>query len=385
MPTTNFTELTDEQKAVWSRDLWAQARNMSFIEKFVGNDHNAVVQRVTELTEDERGDRAVITLVADIDGDGVTGDNTMEGNEVSIPAYDQTINIDQLRQANRHKGKLAAQKSVVNFREQSRNKLAYWLADRRDQLAILTLSGIAYTKTNKGGTRPVLGGGTNGMNFSELAFASDVSAPTNMRHTRWDASNGLVSSAATSDIAAGDTFSYATIVEAKQFAKDHGIRGVRPKGGLEEQYHMLVTPTDMKNLELDPDFLNNQRNAGVRGDNNRLFAGGSSVMVNGVWVHEFRHVFNTKDAVSGTGKWGAGSDIDGSRLLFLGAQALGLADISMPEWVEKEFDYDNQPGISCGQIFGMLKPKFKTPFDRDTDYLPTEQDHGVLVVDVSHS
>lgn len=384
MATTNFTDLTTEQKQVWSRDLWAQARNMSFIEKFIGSDHNACIQRVTELTETERGESAVITLVADIDGDGVTGDHTLEGNEEEIPAYDIKINIDQLRQANRHKGKLAHQKSVVNFREQSRNKLAYWLADRRDQLAIMTLSGIAYTKTMKGGTRPVLGGGSNGQNLSELAFAADVSAPTAKRHCRWDASSGLVNSASTSDVATGDKLSYATIVEAKQYAKDHGIRGCRPMGGLEEEYHLIVGPTDMKNLELDSDFLANLQSAGVRGDQNRLFNGGSSVKVNGVWVHEFRHVYNTTEAVSGVGKWGAGSNVDGSRLLFLGAQALGVADITMPDWVEKEFDYGNQPGISIGQIFGMRKPQFKTPFDRDTDYLPTLQDHGVMVIDVSH-
>ncbi len=383
MPLTNFTDLTTEQKKVWSRDVWDQARNASFIENFIGTDSNAVIQRVTELTETERGNAAVITLVADLDGDGVTGDNTMEGNEAALNAYDTEITIDQLRQANRHKGKLAHQKSVVNFRATSKDKLAYWLADRRDQLAFLTMSGIAYTSTNRGGVRPVLGGGAQGQNFSELAFAANVTAPTGKRHCRWDATNGLISDAATTDVVIADTFEYATIVEAKQYAKEHGIRGVRQKGGMEEQYHMVVTPADMKNLELDTNFLENQRGAGVRGDSNRLFAGGSSVLVNGVWVHEYRHVYNTQDAVSGVDKWGAGSDVDGARLLFLGAQAMGVADISLPDWVEKEFDYDNQPGISIGQIFGMLKPQFKTPFDRDSDYLPTLQDHGMMVVDVA--
>jgi hypothetical protein len=36
-------------------------------------------------------------------------------------------------------------------------------------------------------------------------------------------------------------------------------------------------------------------------------------------------------------------------VLFCGAQALGMADIGNPEWVEKGFDYDNQQGISHGQ------------------------------------
>jgi len=384
MTLTNFGNLTTEQKRVWSRQLWSQARNMSFIENFIGNDFNSPIQRITELTQTERGDRAVITLVADIDGDGVVGDKVLEGNEAPINSYDEVIQIDQMRQGNRHEGRMAAQKTVVNFREQSRDKLAYWLADRRDQLAILTMSGVAYTFTNKGGTRPVLGGGAQGQNFSELVFAADVAAPTSFRHTRWDeGTNALIPEAATSAVAIADLLSYEAIVNAKAYAKDIGLRGVKQKEGMEEQYHLIVTPKDMKNLTLDSDFISNQRSAGVRGDSNRLFKGGSTVLVDGVWVHEYRHVFNTADAVSGTSMWGAGSDVDGSRLLFLGAQALAIADITKPNWVEKGFDYDNQQGIAIDMITGMLKPQFKTPFNRDSNGLPTLQDHGLFVMDVA--
>jgi N4-gp56 family major capsid protein len=104
-----------------------------------------MVQRITELTRSEKGTRAVITLLADMTGDGVTGDYTLEGNEEALRAYDIVINLDQLRFANRIAGRMADQKSVVNFRETSRDALAYAMADRMDQLAFLTLSGIAYT------------------------------------------------------------------------------------------------------------------------------------------------------------------------------------------------------------------------------------------------
>tara|TARA_Y100000310_G_scaffold345238_1_gene463007 strand:+ start:6546 stop:7703 length:1158 start_codon:yes stop_codon:yes gene_type:complete len=385
MTLTNFGSLTTEQKAVWSRQLWDQSRNMSFIEKFIGNDFNAPIHRITELTPTERGDRAIVTLVADIEGDGVVGDKVLEGNEAPINAYDEVIRIDQLRQGNRHEGRMAAQKTVVNFREQSKDKLAYWLADRRDQVAILTMSGVAYTFTNKGGTRPVLGGGSQGQNLSELIFASDVTAPTAQRHTRWDAgTSALISAAATSDIVAADKLCYAAVVEAKAYAKDIGLRGVKQKEGMEEQYHLIVTPQSMKHLKLDSAYLENQRSAGQRGEGNILFKGSSSVLVDGVWIHEFRHIFNTEDAVSGTAKWGSGSDVNGSRCLFMGAQALAIADITKPNWVEKGFDYDNQQGIAIDMITGVLKPQFKTPFNKDSNGLPTLQDHGLFVLDVAY-
>jgi hypothetical protein len=144
---TNFNALTDEQKTAWSMDTWRMARNMSFINRFLGTDENSMIQRITELTESERGSRAVITMVADTEGDGVAGDRTLEGNEEEIKAYDDVINIDQLRNAHRHKGRMAEQSSVVRFRKEARNNLAYWMSDRMDQLALLSLGVSASTCT----------------------------------------------------------------------------------------------------------------------------------------------------------------------------------------------------------------------------------------------
>ena len=90
-----------------------------------------MIQHITELKKTEKGARAVITLLADLEGDGIAGDRTLEGNEEAMKSMDQVIRIDQLRNATRHEGKMADQKSVVNFRENARDKLAYWVADRR--------------------------------------------------------------------------------------------------------------------------------------------------------------------------------------------------------------------------------------------------------------
>ena len=188
MALTNFASLTSNQLAIWSRDFWQVARNMSFINQFAGAGQNAMVQRITELTRSEKGTKAVITLLADMTGDGVTGDNTLEGNEEALRAFDLTIELDQLRFANRIAGRLADQKSVVNFREQSRDALAYAMADRMDQLAFLTLSGIAYTQKTNGALRTT--SSTTGLELVDLEFASDVSAPTSdaslaRRRIRW--------------------------------------------------------------------------------------------------------------------------------------------------------------------------------------------------------
>lgn len=336
---------------------------MAFTTKFLGDGPNAMITRVKELKKTEKGARAVLTLLADLEGDGVAGDRQLEGNEEAMKTFDTVIRLDQLRNANRHEGRMADQKSVVEFRGNSRDVLAYWLSDRIDQLAFLTLSGQAYSLKNNGATRV-------GSAFPDLEFAADVSAPTTLRRLRWDeagATSALVSSAATSDVAANDTPSWKMIVDLKAYAKDHYIRGIKEGG--EETYHLFMTPRGVAWLKKDADYLNALRYAQPRGDSNPLFTG-AIAKVDGIYIHEFRHVFNTTGTAT---KWGAGNTIEGQQALFCGAQALGMADIGLPNWVEKGFDYENQQGISVAKIFGMLKPKYTSQYDGST-----VQDFGVI-------
>ena len=315
-------------------------------------------------------------------GDGIVGDNTLEGNEEALRAYDIVVQLDQLRFANRLAGRLADQKSVVNFREHSRDALAYAMADRIDQLAFLTMAGVSYGVKNNGALRNTLG---SGQNLSDLAFSGDVSAPTSNRHRRWDAGTSAITTGDVTAVAAADTLNYKAIVQLKAYAKDNYIRGMRGAGN-EEVYHLFVSPQVMADLKLDSDFLANVRNAGVRGPSNELFSGSSSLMVDGIMVHEFRHVFNTSGATSGASgnagsngyKWGANADIDGSSCLFVGAQGLAMADIGLPEIVEDTFDYGNQNGISIGKIFGFKKPVYHS------DVSGQAEDFGIVRLDVAY-
>ena len=365
MANTNFGLLTNEQKTAWSMDFWSQARNLTFINKFLGKSENSLIQHITELKKTEKGARAVITLVADMEGDGVVGDNTLKGREEKLKSYDKVIRIDQMRNANHNEGRMAEQKSIVRFREQSRDKLAYWLSDRMDQLAFLTLSGVAYTMTNTGKVRV-------GSELKNLEFAADVKAPSSKRYARWNGTTkNLEVGTGTGSVAAADTPMWEMLVQAKAYAKDNYIRGIRESGG-EETYHVFLSPAAMAKLKLDATYMQNLRHAQTRDGSNPLFSG-STVKVDGLYLHEFRHVYNTRLAASGS-KWGGGT-IDGCQILFCGAQALGMADLGMPEWNEEEDDYGNSQGIAIAKILGFLKPQFTTQYSGGT-----EEDHGVFSI-----
>lgn len=400
---TNFGTLGTEALTAWSRDFWAQARNNSFINQFTGKGANALVQRVTDLTKTKKGTRAVITLVNDLTGDGIMGDYQLEGSEEAMAASQIDINIDQIRNATRSEGKLDEQKQIINFREESRDKLAYWAADRIDQLAFLTMAGVPYSRTNNGGTRSAT---TVGKRLTDLAFSSDVTVPSNERHLCWSIESSATDlRAATTLDPAGSatddgtvladvitTPSYEMIVKLKAYAKDNYIRGIRGKGN-EELYHLFMTPQGMAKLKLDADFIANVRNAGVRGSKNELFAGSSSVVVDGVVIHEFRHVYSTQAAAGPSGSNGgaklgstnssaAGTqgNIDGQRALFCGAQSLAMADLGTASWDEDDFDYGNQQGIAVAKMLGLLKPKFNSNYVSGST---ANQDFGIIAVDTA--
>lgn len=367
---TNFTRLTDEQKTVWAMDTWHMARNQMFLTKFTGEGPNAMIQHITELRRDEKGARAVITLIHDLEGDGVAGDRTLENNEEEVTSSDKVIQIDQLRHANRHEGRMADQRSIVNFRQESRDVLSYWLSDRWDQMGFLTLAGVSYSFRPNGAARV-------GSDLPFLSFASDVSAPTTRRFGRWNFATETVEvGTGTAAVTAADKLSWRALVRTRATMKDEYIRGIKGDGGPDDVYHVFVPPQSMATLKLDADYLASARQALQRGTSNPLWAGGIPT-IDGMVVHEFRHVPNTTGAASGS-KFGALGDVEGAHVLFTGAQALGFANIGNPIWIEKYFDYDNQPGIAVGKIAGLLKPSFRSIYASNT-----VQDFGVFVLYVA--
>lgn len=370
---TNFAKLTNEQLTVWSRDLWRAARNTSFLNAFVGSGPDAMVQRITELKKGNKGARAVITLVQDLQGDGVVGDNQLEGNEEAMQSADQVINIDQIRHANRSEGQMAEQRSVVTFRDNSKNVLQYWLADRMDQLGFLTLSGVSYAYTTNGAARV-------GSQFPQLDFAGDVTVPTANRHFQWSSASSALVASNTASLAAADTPTWEMLVQLKAKAVSTYVKPLRTSGGI-LAYNVFMSPQGIAKLKLDPNFMEIWKYAMQRGNTNPLFkgtpmGGTQGMFIDGLNILEYRHVYNTTGAPSGS-KWGSAGTQDGQRVLLCGAQALGFADIGLPRWIEKDFDYDNSPGISTAKIIGFKKPVFPSI------YTGTTEDFGVICLDTA--
>lgn len=364
MAVTDFGALSDLQKTVYSAQVAKQGRDQNFFMSngFVSKntaDMTKPIQRVTELTETERGTQAVLPLVADLTGGGVVGDNILEGNEEPLISDAQTIQIDQLRNGVRSKGRMAEQATVIRFRTQARDALAFWLADTIDELMFLTIAGRAYTLNTDGSNR-------GASQLPDLSFASDVTAASSNRI--------IYGGSATSEasISANDTMTWDLVTRAKAFAKRKRIRPIMAGG---KGYYILVLSTEQcRDLEQTNDYKTLHAQGMPRGLNNPLFNNAKKI-INEVVIYDHQKVFNTLGAASGS-KWGAGGNVDGAQAFLMGAQALGFAQLRSraPGYEESDnTDYKNRPAIAIGRIIGMLKPQFRSRYDNQST-----EDYGVV-------
>lgn len=368
MAQTDFALNQGGPIVLWEKKLWSDTRDLMFMNKFWGG-ADAPIHRLTNLNG-VKGEQIKFQLVSDLVEDGIVGDGEREGRGEKLSNFYDTITLDLITHSVEDTGKLANKKTVIDFRQQANDKLKYWLANRLDQLQILTMSSIPYSLNLDGSTRASTA-------FTDLAFADEVASrsPTAGRHFRVtnDASGvytGLAAGA-TASIDATDTLSYKAIVDVCVKARRNYLPGMMKNG--KEHYICMVSPEGYSQLKKDSDFQNAIINAGVRGESNQWFTGGI-MTIDGIVFHEHRLVFHTKGAASGS-KWGSGGTVDGSRALIVGRQALGMVDLGAPSWVEKKFQYNSQVGINVDKMFGLIKPQFYNV------HTGRKEDFGVLALD----
>lgn len=365
MATTDFAALTTLQKKVWSVSVFRAGRDDSF---FLGTkgflskglqDSGAPIHYVNELTETQRGSKAVLPLVKDMTGDGVVGDNELENNEEALSADSIEIQVDQHRAGVRNAGRMSEQKTVLRFRAQAKDKLAYWMSNITDEMMFLVASGVAFTSTLGGTTR-------SGSQLPSIAFAADVVAPS---------ANRIIyagSATSTATLTTSDKMSWNLLVKTKALAVRRRVKPIKIKG--KAHYCVVMSPEQARDLALDSDYKAIVSQASARGEKNELFTG-MFAMVHGLMLYEHNKVYTTRDASSGS-KWGATGTVDGAQALLLGAQAVGYARIGSARWDESDnTDYGNREGVSYSNMIGIRKAVFESIYDSDSS-----QDFSIISI-----
>ena len=303
---------------LWSEKQFRDIAKASYFSRFMGTSPESMCQTDTSL-ESKKGDRITFNLIPRLTGAGVTEGQTLEGNEESLNNYTFSVNLGLLRHAVRDDGSMTRQRAMFEVTEAQSYAIRTWMTEQIDQKAFNALTASPTTIIGGNGTKY-----TSGTTASAALTTSHLLTPD------------LIS-----QIKAGAVTGY-----------NRGQTPLRPLmiNG-KKHYVLLVHPDVAYDLKTNTDWQTAQQNANVRSlEGNPIFNGALGMWDN-VIIHEHENI-----PIETT--WGSGSDVPGAKCQFLGAQALVWAWGQRPSFKTKEFDYDEEMGVSCRMVYGVAKPVF---------------------------
>lgn len=322
------------------------AKDGYFDKRFIGKGTNNIIEEKTELEADS-GDSISFDLVVHLRGEPVFGDNRVEGTEEQLRYYTDKVEIDQLRKSVSAGGRMSRKRTAHDLRKTASDNLTRYWAKFRDEIHFMTLAGAR--GCNEGFT----------MNKNFKGFAHNEFLSPDSAHMLY---GGDAVSKATLD--ATDTMSVNLIERAAVHATM--LQATNPEVANmvplsvegNDHFVLIMSPFQSHSLRTETGaggWAELQKAAmAAEGSKNKIFKGGLG-MINNVILHDHANVVRFDD-------YGAGSNIDAARALFCGRQAAALAHGTTKGnrmiWKEITKDYENEPSVAGGYIYGEKKCRF---------------------------
>ncbi len=341
----------------WDDQFFRDYVRMSRYKRYFGTDEAAIFQLKDDLTK-RKGDSVVFALVNELTGNGVTGNNTLKGNEERLGSRSQKLTVDVLRHA------VAvddwdAQKSVIDLRNAARTQLREWAMKRlRDDCttALGMIDGATYAASTAGARNTWWGNnsdrvvcGTVAANYVGSVFATDIAKI---------GSTEILSPTALS------------LMKRKAQAASPKIKPLYVKEMDQEWYVCFIPSRAWRDLtEANPTsnlMTLANRDARVRGVDNPLFTGDSLVW-DGMILREIPEISPLTD-ISGSG------GVAISPVYLCGAQAVGVAWAQRTKSTTDIDDYEFLHGVGVQEIRRVEKLRFGTGASDTT----TPKDHGIV-------
>jgi len=361
----NSVSIDALRSEMWAKELYANVMdNLYFTNKnMMGTGDNNLVKVKDDLVK-SNGDAINFGITYKLSGDGITGDETAEGNEEAITPYHQKVAIDFIRNQVRLTGKLDEKKNSYDMRSDAKNKLSIWLQEYIERQIFMKAGGVTTTTLTD----------VNGSVYSGRAAWSNSAAVVPQVDEAAGSGDRYICACATGldDIAASDVLTVDMVTEAKVKAQlaNPQIRPIKV-GGM-EYYVMFVHPyqaADIKKSTSNNTWFDAQKDAALRGEKNNIFTGALGIW-NGVIIHEHSYV-PTCQSASAFGVGGEACNARTFRALLMGQDALCYANANNngEGFVEETFDYKNKVGYSTGFMGGIQKATFNS------------LDYGIITVD----
>lgn len=345
--TVAATGLTPQQ---WDSDFFEEYLFESRFRPYMGTGEASMIQVKEDLTK-KRGDSITFALVNKLDGAGVTGTGTLEGNEEAMDSRSFRLYVDKIRNGVRIP-EMEEQRSAIDLRDAGRSVLKTWMSELTKNniiSALGSINGISYGSASEGQKDTWLVDNADRVLFG----AAKSNAVSNDHSTALATIDGT-----------NDRLTPAAISLMKRIAKTASpkIRPITVKGD-EQWYVMFANSLAFRDLANNTTMTQANRDALARGMDNPLFTGGDLIW-DGVIVKEIEDIAT----VSGVG---AGS-IDVAPVYLCGAQNLAIGWAKRTTSKTQVFDYGDKYGIAIEEIRGISKLIFGSGASDTADL----KDHG---------
>lgn len=298
---------------LWAAKVQKEGSKASWFNKLSASDGSKPIHTNTELVN-KKGVKITFSLAMDLTGAGITGNNTLKGNEDALIVYDFPVTIDQVRNAVSSTD-WDDRKPAYEQWPLIKDALVTWFGNWQDNTLITKLT-ASPTGTSAAGE-----------------WMSAASAGTEVA------------------IAATDKLTTTLISKCKRRAKKHAPK-VMPfniDGG--EYYVLLISLEAARDLRTDSVWIAAQQNAGVRDAMKNPIFSGSMGIWDGVAVYEYERI-----SVTATGN----SSALVSHNLLLGKQAACYAIGRNMYPIKDTDDYGNIIGQGVSFWGGIEKTVYNS-------------------------
>lgn len=329
---------------VWQKKFFAEYVRANRFARYMGTNVNSVIQIIEDLTKG-RGDDVWLSLITELTNSGVTGDNTLEGNEEALSNYGMKITIDQLRNAVAL-GRMEHKKAAIDLLKGAKMMLKLWAMDKIrteiiNKMQSPNIDGVtSYASCSTAQKNAWLAANGQGVASNRVLFGAAKSNNAADVHA----------TALTNVDSASDTLVRGLVSLAKRMARDSSpaIRPIRV-GEDEEWYVLFADKWAFRDLKND---LATLHGTGMeRGKSNPLWNDGDLIW-DGVIIREIPEIA----VISGVGN----GSIDVATNFMCGAQALGIAWGERTHAIQDKRDYGNIKGIGVAEIRGVKKSTFNS-------------------------
>ncbi len=340
----------------WDEKFFTEYLSKNWFKQFMGTGTSKMIQVKEDLTK-KPGDTVTFTLVNRLTGEAKNENETLEGDEEDAILRSFPVRVREYAHAVKFK-KFEAQKTAIDLRQAHKDVLMDWNMelDRDNIIAALgSIDGVKFSAASEGQKDTWLAN-----NRDRVLFG----AAKSNTESDFDFSDSVVKVDTSADKMTPDALSL-----MKRMAKTANpkIRPIRARNSIgSSEGFVLFAPTEMvRDLALNSDFKQANREARNRGMENPLFTGADYVWDN-IFIYEI-------EDIPATGAVGDSSALVRPCYL-MGAQALAMAWAMRPQTVEEDFDYKRNVGIGIKQWYKVEKMRFGAG-DTDT---ANPKDHGIV-------